>query len=318
MEVLMHQRNNRFHQSGYLEIVFNRESTVYGFKMQDRVRPRRVSRASLPFFLIGFVLLILASCAHVETQTSPGGTVLPPGFLSGYLPKQEVPNSDALLPSPPGADTTAFILDQEVYRKTRALRDTARWRQAAEDADLTFPQAAGTFSCALNAPITEEDAPHLYKLLRRTLTDAGLSTHQAKNHYQRVRPFKFYKEASCTPQAENHLTDGSYPSGHTAIGWAWALILSEMAPDRTNAILARGLAYGESRVICGVHWFSDVIEGRIMGAGTVARLHADPVFRADLEAAKAELAAVRAKGLKPNRDCQAEAEALALQPPLTP
>jgi acid phosphatase (class A) len=55
-----------------------------------------------------------------------------------------------------------------------------------------------------------------------------------------------------------------------------------------------------------------------MGASTVARLHADPVFRADLVAAKAELAAVHAMGLKPTRDCEAEAKAMALQPPLAP
>jgi len=53
-----------------------------------------------------------------------------------------------------------------------------------------------------------------------------------------------------------------------------------------------------------------VVEGRFMGAAAVARLHADTVFRADLEAAKAEYKAVRAKGLKPARDCRAEADAL--------
>ena len=95
------------------------------------------------------------------------------------------------------------------------------------------------------------------------------------------------------------------------MGWAWALILSEISPEQTDAILARGRAFGESRVICNVHWQSDVIEGRFMGASTVARLHADPTFRADLQAAKAELAAVRAKGLKPLRDCAAEAAAMA-------
>ena len=49
-----------------------------------------------------------------------------------------------------------------------------------------------------------------------------------------------------------------------------------------------------------------------MGAATVARLHADPTFLADLEAAKAEFAALRAKGVPPTGDCQAEAAALAL------
>ena len=59
-----------------------------------------------------------------------------------------------------------------------------------------------------------------------------------------------------------------------------------------------------------MHWHSDVVEGRFMGAAAVARLHGDPAFQAELEAAKAELADVRAKGLKPTRDCQKEADAL--------
>jgi len=182
-----------------------------------------------------------------------------------------------------------------------------------------FPHAVGTFSCALNAPITEEDMPHLYILLRRTMTDVGLSTYTAKDHYSRNRPFVLNKEPICTPDEKTELEkDGSYPSGHTAIGWAWALILSEISPEQTDAILARGRAFGESRNVYNVHWHSDVIQGRFMGAGAVARLHADPTFRTDLEAAKVELATVRAKGLKPKRDCSVEASAMVVPPPLAP
>ena len=97
------------------------------------------------------------------------------------------------------------------------------------------------------------------------------------------------------------------------MGWAWALTLSEIAPEQTDAILARGVTYGESRNVCNVHWYSDVAQGRVIGAGVVARLHAEPEFRADIEAAKSELAAVRAQGLKPTRDCAAEAAALSRQ-----
>jgi acid phosphatase (class A) len=130
------------------------------------------------------------------------------------------------------------------------------------------------------------------------------------------RPFMVNKEPMCTPAEKVTLeNDGSYPSGHTAIGWAWALVLSEISPEQSDAILARGRVFGESRSVCNVHWHSDVIEGRLLGAGTVARLHADPTFRADLDAARAELAAVRAKGRKPTRDCDAEAQAMAVQPP---
>ena len=271
-------------------------------------------------FSILFVLVAVLACVALATGCASSRRLsepaavpeIRPGILAGYLQPKALPNSLALISAPPVAGSAALAYDEEVSRKGLALRGTPRWTLATEDANMKFPQAAGTFSCALNAPITEQDTPRLYMLLRRTLTDAGLSTYTAKNHYRRTRPFVVNKEPICTPNEENFLIkDGSYPSGHTAFGWAWALILSEISPEQTDAILARGRAFAESRVICNVHWQSDVIEGRFMGAGTVARLHADPTFRADLETAKAELAAVRAKGLKPLRDCAAEAAAMA-------
>ena len=259
---------------------------------------------------------IAVSCHRVETQDEPAEVPeIKPGILAGYLDLKELPNSLALIPPPPAEGSAAKALDEEVSRRNLTLRDTPRWELATGDADLMFPRAAGTFSCALGVPITEQDTPHLYMLIRRTLADAGLSTYTAKDKYQRKRPFVVNEEPTCTPDEEDYLRkDGSYPSGHTALGWAWALILSEIAPERTDVILARGRAFGESRVVCNVHWYSDVVQGRFMGAAAVARLHADPAFRAELEAAKVEVAAVRSKGLQPTRDCDIEAEALAYQP----
>jgi len=271
--------------------------------------------SSILFALVGVLayVALTTGCASSGRLNQP--VAVPevyPGFLAGYLPPKALPNSLALLPPPPGAGSAALAYDEEISRKGLTMRGTPRWILANEDANLMFPQAAGTFSCALNAPITEQETPHLYMLLRRTLMDAGTSTNMAKDHYHRTRPFAVNKEPICpTDEGKSYIKGGSYPSGHTAIGWAWALILSEISPEQTDAILARGRAFGESRVICNVHWQSDVIEGRFMGAGTVARLHADPTFRADLEAAKAELAAVRARGLKPLRDCAVEAAAMA-------
>lgn len=237
------------------------------------------------------------------------------GLLAGYLEGKEYPDSLALIPAPPVAGSAAFALDEDVARQTFALRGTARFALALSDFDLRFPHAADTFSCALNTPVTKQDTPRLYMLLRWTLTDVGFSTYAAKNHYNRQRPFVLNKETICAPERKADLEkDGSYPSGHTAIGWAWALILTEISPEQTDAILARGKAFGESRNICNHHWYSDVDWGRFMGAATVARLHANPAFRADMEAARAELAHVRNKGLKPTSDCSAEAAAMNLRP----
>ncbi len=259
-------------------------------------------------------ILTIAGCATIETQKIPAEVPeIHPGLLTGYLEPEVLPNSLALIPPPPADGSAALAFDEEVSKKNLALQNTSRRELATQDANLMFPEAAGTFSCALGIPITEKQTPHLYMLLRRTLTDAGLSTYTAKNHYQRNRPFMVNDRPVCTPAEQEALRkDGSYPSGHTAIGWAWALILAEIAPDRTDVILARGRAFGESRNICNAHWHSDVAEGRFMGASTVARLHADPVFCAELAAAKAEYAASITKGLMPSLDCDAEAKALSI------
>jgi len=266
-------------------------------------------------------LLLTAGCATLTQPTAPAAVPeMQQGKAAGFLPTSALPNSLKLLPPPPAAGSAAFAADQAAFRESRAYRGTPRWALAASDAILNLPQAPEAFSCALDAPITAAATPHLYALLGRSKSDAGASTGAAKNHYQRTRPFNFYHQSksSCTPDQEGDLSkNGSYPSGHTTIGWTWTLILTELAPERTDPLLSRGYAFGQSRVICGVHWQSDVTAGRVLAAGVVARLHADPAFRTQVEAARTELAAVRAKGLKPTRDCQAEAAALALPLPRT-
>lgn len=268
---------------------------------------RRWNHALRDMVLILTFMAVIAGCSGLDEQTKPAAVPeIHPGILAGYLDPETLPDSLALLPPPPAEGSAALALDEEVSRNSLALRGMQRWELARKDAALMFPEAAGTFSCALGIPITENGTPHLYMLMRRTLADAGLSTYGAKNHYRRQRPFMVNAAPICTPAEEAHLRkDGSYPSGHTAIGWTWALILSEIAPERADAVLARGRTFGESRIVCNVHWHSDVAEGRFMGAAAVARLHADSAFQAELAAAKNEFAAARAKGLAPSRDSKA-------------
>ena len=257
--------------------------------------------------------LVGAACTTPPT-TSPevvGELRAGSGILKGYLPSASLPDSLALVAPPPAAGTPQALADESTAKGVTALRNSPRWNLAARDANLTFPQAADTFSCALGMPISAQDTPQLTMLLRRTLTDAGLATYRAKDHYKRTRPFVAFSEPTCTPAEEAMLSkDGSYPSGHSAVGWAFALVLTEIAPQRANPLLARGYAYGQSRVICGVHWQSDVDAGRVVAAATVARLHADPVFRAQLAAAGEEVTRGLARTASPQASCAAEDAAL--------
>lgn len=260
-----------------------------------------------------FALFVLAGCASV----APPPTELPevrPGYVAGYLQPNQLPDGVALAPPPPSPGSAAAAADEEAYKAARKLKDTARWALAARDAELRFPQATEVFSCALGMKISAEATPHLNMLLRRVRMDSSRANDKPKDHYKRPRPFMVTKEPSCTPKEEARMKPDSYPSGHASIGWAWALTLAEVAPDRADAILARGLAFGQSRVVCGVHYRSDVEAGRIVGAATVARLHADPVYTAQVAEARKEVEAARAAGSKSPLDCAAEAKALAIVP----
>lgn len=255
--------------------------------------------------LIGSTIFALAmvlawSCVQTTIEQAPLTSLdkelkeIRPGILEGYLSPEEMPNSLLLVPPPPEEGSAAYALDLEEAARYVALDDEARKEQAAIDANLHFPEAADAFNSVLEVKISEAYTPMVYMIIRRTMADAGLSTYTAKDHYQRERPFMVNGSPTCTPEEEEYLSeDGSYPSGHTAIGWAWALILTELYPQQADVILERGKQYGISRNVCNVHWHSDVLAGRMMGAAAVARLHANADFLVDMEAAKKELVALR-------------------------
>lgn len=209
-----------------------------------------------------------------------------------FLQADEVANSLELLPAPPQPGSILWMNDEAQYQWGKLQRNTPRGDQAAADARVNGDGVPNAFSEAFGIRISKETTPEIYKLVLGMREDAGdLATRAAKNHYMRVRPFAFYHETTCNPEQQQELsTNGSYPSGHTAIGWATALILSEINVDRQNEILKRGYEMGQSRVICGYHFQSDVDAARLVSSAVVARLHANKNFMAQLEKAKAEFA----------------------------
>ena len=270
---------------------------------------QRHKQLGLTVSLTGLLWSGLALAEEAATKITDPHFKLAPG----YLDTADLPLRLALLGAPPKPDSAALARDEEARRAALALRGTAREKLAATDAELVFPGPANTFSCAMGVQISEKTTPHLYTLMQRTLTDAGGSTYAGKNAYNRTRPFVVHDEGTCRKDMEPLLrTDGSWPSGHSAAGWAWGLILAEVNPARATELMTRGLAYGQSRVICNAHWQSDVDAGRIMGAATVASLHSNPAFLKDLAAAKEEIQAAQKAGNTPTENCAAEGVALSL------
>lgn len=203
------------------------------------------------------------------------------------LPASDCPNSLLILPEAPLPNDAVFAYDFSQYLWGKLQRKEERGAQAAQDAKLDIDNVLANFSPSMGVTLTRTNSPVLAHLLAGLLNCQATTT--AKKHYMRVRPFVLFNEPSLTPEDEPFLvTDGSYPSGHAAYGWAVALILTEINPDRQNEILKYGYEFGQSRVICGVHFQSDVDAGRLMGSAMVARLHADKDFNKQLCRAKKE------------------------------
>ena len=206
------------------------------------------------------------------------------------LTPQQMPNPIHFLPPPPDSGSAAFAYDQSQYRWGKEQRlDSARLAIAVRDADWSINCICREFSEPFGMTISKEATPAIYWMLYVGLISTDMVGKLPKDFYHRTRPYVYYNEPTIYPQDEEELrNNGSYPSGHTIEGWSAALLLTELNPDRADTILARGYLYGQSRVIAGYHWQSDVDAGRLAASAAVARLHADKRFQRLMKKARRE------------------------------
>ncbi len=207
-----------------------------------------------------------------------------------YFRTDSLPDAGIYLPAPPDTCSPLFIDDFQQWLWGKSMRSTPRGQQASWESLYGVPRMCTVFSEALGFTISKEATPAIYRLVSRARVTSAQAVDQAKAKYMRKRPFARMNEhvAGAFDNEEELRGNGSYPSGHTSLGWTTALILAQMAPEQQDTILRRGWEYGESRVIVGAHWQSDVDAARLAASACVARLQDSPEFQADLAAARAE------------------------------
>jgi acid phosphatase (class A) len=223
----------------------------------------------------------------------------------GYLAGRESNFLD-ILPPYPAFDSMQDLADVTTLWQWQHSMDS-RWQSANVDEEMSYSQ----FSQAFGAEINRTTTPLLIHLLDRAERDVQGVAFDAKSFYNRPRPFQRFQLAHVCgvenpPAPEVPLKGGSsYPSGHMSYGWAAVLILAEVAPERAQQVLARGQEYGESRVVCAMHYPSDVVGGQLVATAVVARLQADSEFNQDLACARQEHASEIKSDEKLTPTCEA-------------
>jgi acid phosphatase (class A) len=225
--------------------------------------------------------------------------------LSGCTGMQQIPSDEQapivdltqVLDAPPAAGSIQQKNDEKYYNLGRKLRNTARGERIKIDADRCFPEPLRLWmGDIIGVKLSAEKTPETWRFFDMSQPVLLGAQRKAKKYFSRPRPFARYnpKDQTCRPDQREGLGKfKSYPSGHTTTGWYAALVFASLVPDKAEEILREGYMMGESRWICGAHWKSDVEAGRVTGAALFARVIGDPAFRAQLERAREEIAALR-------------------------
>ncbi|MBR4520178.1 MAG: phosphatase PAP2 family protein [Paludibacteraceae bacterium] len=227
---------------------------------------------------------------------------LPVTASEPYFSTPDMPNALRYLPAPPAYSDMRFAYDSARYEWGKRMRPTARGEKARLDAEFSINRMAAIFSPVLGIEISPDNTPQLWKLLADATATTGEACDSAKITYMRPRPYMVYNEPTLVPEDEEPLRhNGSYPSGHTTLGWSTALILCEIYPAKQDEILREGFEYGQSRVIAGFHWQSDVDAARVVTGAAFARLHTSRAYLKQLRKAQKEVAAKTRKAKADNK-----------------
>ena len=239
--------------------------------------------------IVKSAVLLLAGLVFSWTVSAQAPRVEP------YLTINEVPNALVFLPPPPEEGTPQFELDEAQHRWGKTQREGERGRRAIREVTTRVDSMAALFSGAFGRNLSRETTPKTLHLLDRSIRTFRLAATGPKAAYMRLRPYVFYREETLIPDEEEETRrTGSYPSGHTVRGWGMALVLAELNPERQDTLLKAGYEWGQSRVVAGYHWQSDVDASRLLSSATFVTLQSCPAFQEDLAAAREELQALAA------------------------
>ncbi len=249
----------------------------------------------------------LAACTLL-TACVTAGAPPPSPTVSGYLDAAAVGAMAKSFAAPPPSPT---LWTGDRYPDAAG---SDRWWLAIAHAELRPLEAAQHFDCALGTRLAAKPRPALTRLMNRLLVDsAAVATRMAELH-PRSRPIAVDRSLRPCQRLDAATRDTpSWPAAAAVAGTAYGELFAELAPDRAEAARFIGAEIGRSRAVCRMNWPHDVEDGQEAGRRIYAAVRGSTEFRADQEAARAELAAARAEGLT-NPSCAAERRALGPRP----
>jgi acid phosphatase (class A) len=191
-----------------------------------------------------------------------------------------------LLPPPPTETSPAGKRDLQAILDLQKNMTPERMAAIRTDLDQSVYTIAGP---VLGPKFTKQNFPMVGAFIDKVVKDGGVGVGPIKQKYKKLRPFQFSKEIQTPDDIAKAAGGPTYPSGHSTTGAEVALIMGMMVPEKREALYERGWEYGIHRVTSGAAYPSDFEGGHIAATLAVQAMMKNPEFRADFDAAKAEV-----------------------------
>jgi acid phosphatase (class A) len=238
--------------------------------------------------IFAYALLSAGVTSVATAQTAPATMVKPAKTLKILGEGDVVPSQILAAPPARGSVTEATELDN--LRRLIAGASTARMEQARWDDTHEDP---AIFDAVMGPGVSLKALPATWKLLVQVDNDAGIVTNVAKKQFNRIRPWGVDPTLPNCDAGRGKQPVGSFPSGHSALGFSVGPVLAMLVPEKADAIMARAKDYALSREYCGVHFASDTAASQVVGAVVATRIITSAKAQSQIAAARAELRAAK-------------------------
>ena len=212
----------------------------------------------------------------------------------GNFHAQAVPDAGSFLPGPPAETSVEYIKDYLQYAWGKTMRGTEIGEYARNDFNANATYYLDAFSKAIDVTLNAAETPYIAELFEYCMEYGNKSIQQAKSSFSFFRrPYVRFAEQSLIPGLEEQYSqESSFPSREALLGWMYALLLSEICPEKQDQILYVGYRFGDASMVSGYHWDSDVQAARLLASALIVRLHDHTGVNSMINSAKAEYAKV--------------------------
>lgn len=226
----------------------------------------------------GRVIGVLLALAGAATHAIAAGSLLQPSDVI----------SSQVLPPPPAQSSAQAQIEQDELARVERSRTASEF--AAAKIDGTSKDAS-IFRDAIGPGFALQRLPQTALLMEMVRDSEKATADRAKGYFKRPRPWIVNPSIQACSRDDESLS--SYPSGHATMAYSMGAILSRLIPARSSAIMVRAAQYAQNRIICEVHYRSDVTAGEALGLVVAERLMQKAQFRDQFNRARAELIKAR-------------------------